>query len=345
MDFTLPTIDIVVEQGLSWTTLVGGFVASSFLGVKLGYEYFKYSVSSLQGNNPNVPWDWMEIQRVVVLLIILGAYSPIAEGFTMAMSTVNAITQKSDGVISDVDEAAVKWKNASADSDNQEKIKKLKRQIASEDEPAKKEYLEKMLKRREDGEDIKKKLGMNNDELNLSLFQMLNPANWVKLGLLKISEIFGSIVKAIVGFFFITIFKVAIIFGPIVIGFGVIFRDKPMQFLNQLLLIGLVFTTMNILDMLITNYIHATFTGEVSMYSVIAFNIGIIGCYLYVKKITTWFAGATGMDGIMGRGVGAVTTLAGGAMIGAGMAAKGGGALKNVGKTTLAAGNRSSKKD
>jgi hypothetical protein len=114
------------------------------------------------------------------------------------------------------------------------------------------------------------------------------------------------------------------VFGPIVLAFGIIFKDKPIQYLNQMLTLGLVFTTLNILDMLMASFMISSFASP-SVGQAVAFDLAMIGCYLSAFKLTSMFVGATGLNSIMGRGMGVAAGGAAAVMGGVAMAAGGSG--------------------
>jgi len=328
------SMDGIVQQALSWTTMIGAFLTSSFIALKFYYEYARYSVGAIQGNDVSIPWDWNEVVRVIFLCLVLSMYKPIASSFTESISYINSSTAPSTDINAKLRKAANKWYISSQQASVNEDVKMYKAQ--------KKEYdasgnvlmsmvTDQLIQRSKiepvfgtdgtpDGgsqQNAETNESMANgtygDKVGASMFGgdfMANAINGITL-------LVSSLIKWAIGTFMGVVFKLAIVFGPIVLAFGVFFREKPINFLNKVLTIGLVFTTMNVLDMIFMQFMMDSLT-EPSVKEAIAFNIAMIGSYYSAFKMTTWFVGDSGMTSLMSRGVGAAV---GGIAAGVGAAA------------------------
>lgn len=322
----VPTMTSAVSQAMNWTVVVGAFLATTFISVKFAWEYFKYSLGAAQGNDVSVVWDWQEIVRVVFILVLLGSYKPLAEGITGAMRNINSITQVGSDANSEMVKAANKHYLASNKDLIQADYDKYKAAVDKVQDPVEKKKLEKIL-----ATDFYKKWagqmdgtpdgseenvydqfqdGIENMTGQNGMGSMISQAfTGAMTGLLSL---LASIIKWVVGTFIKMVFQIGIIFGPLVLAFGIFFKDKPIQYMNQMLTLGLVFTTLNILDTLTTHFMVHAF-AEPSAKEAVAFNLAMIGAYLSAFKITNLFVGQTGINSIMGRGLG----VAGGAVAGA----------------------------
>jgi hypothetical protein len=335
-----PSMDATLSQALRWTTMIGLFLASMFWALKLGYEYFKYSLGALQGNNVNVMWDWQEMSRVFLIITMIGMYTPLATGFTSAVSQINSITQTDSSVSQKLQKTAndyyVKSKKA-GDSEKNKKLKEQLQQAKNEGNEAKINAIEKIIERRsvsaKDPNDYATTgtvdgANSTQGEQTMSLFT-LDPAEWLLQAFNGLVLVIGTAIKWVVGLLLKIVFKVGIAFGPIVLAFGIIFRDKPIQFFNQILTIGFVFTTLNLLDIMYMYFIAEYTVSDMSVSESISVNLGMIGCYLSAFKITTWFVGQSGMNSIMNKAVAAggaivATAVMGGAALAGGAGAVGG---------------------
>lgn len=332
-----PTFDIIVNKALNWTTVIGVFLASTFLSLKLGYEYFKYSMGAAQGNDVNVVWDWQEMSRVFVIITLIGCYTPLATGVTKAMSEINSITQADSAINDKLEHAANVWYVKNHNAIEYDMLIKLKQQYAdakAKGDSKKMEVLDSEIKKMRseafenaDGS-VEGSTSTTEEKEDASFWSAINPARFFENALIGLTAIIADAIKLIVGMFVKTIFKVGICFGPIVLAFGVFFKEKPISYLNQMLTLGMVFTTLNILDLLFLYFFDQYVTTDVGVGESLAINLSMIGCYLSVMKITSMFIGQIGMNSMMNRGMGAATMIVAGAVAGVGKAAasgKGGG--------------------
>lgn len=345
----VPTMNSAVSQAMNWTVVIGAFLATSFISVKFAWEYFKYSLGSAQGNDVSVVWDWQEIVRVVFILILLGSYKPLSEGVIGGLRSINEITQKDTSMNDQLTAAANKHYIASMEGKKNDLEKILVQKYNAEGDQKKKEAIKKLIDNyvagtadgTVDGGDANVVSQFNEGVENMTGEN--GGGNFISMGISMafngLTYLLSSIIKWVVGTFIKMIFQIGIVFGPIVLAFGIFFRDKPIQYMNQMLAIGFVFTTLNILDMLFMNFVMHSF-ADPSGKEAIAFNLAMIGAYLSAFKITQMFIGVTGLNSLMGRGLGVAGGFVAGALSVGGMAATGGGsaamgaASKGVQKTT-----------
>ncbi len=325
-----PTFDSVVSQALGWTSIIGVFLSSSFLALKLGYEYFKYSLGAAQGNDVNVVWDWQEVVRVFVIITLIGCYTPLSKGVTSAISEINSITQPNSTMNDKLKASANLWYVKNHHAVEYELIQKLRAnkkdaQLAGNTEKV--QVLDAELKRLggevyantngdPDG-DVSTKAEKEEGEF----WSMLNPAKVFENALIGLTAILADAIKIIMGMFVKIIFKVGIILGPLVLAFSIFHKEKAIGFFNKMVSLGLVFTTLNILDLIFLHFYDAYVTTDVSVGESLAINLSMIGCYLSAFKLTSMFMGEAGLGSVMGRGMGAATAVAGAVAMGIGKAA------------------------
>jgi hypothetical protein len=321
-----------VEQAMNWTSLIGVFLVSTFMSMKLGWEYFKMST---QGSESN--WDWSEYGRVLVLLIMITFFKPLATSITGSLKGLNEITQSGSKNNQKLRDVANDYNVKRINVEHDEKVKKLNARTNSENDPIKRMQIE-MFATKESAGKLARVEGMadlategKESQIEEGL-QNVNGENggdsifWLSITSLLnlITHFLAGIVKWTIGTFVKVVFQVGIVFGPIVLAFGIIFKDKPIQYLNQMLTLGLVFTTLNILDMLMASFMISSFASP-SVGQAVAFDLAMIGCYLSAFKLTSMFVGATGLNSIMGRGMGVAAGGAAAVMGGVAMAAGGSG--------------------
>lgn len=353
VDWSTPTINSVVSQALNWTIVIAGFLVSTFMAVKFAWEYFKMST---QGADLN--WDWNELLRVMFLLLIIGSYAPLAIGVTEAFRSINHITQVNSDMNNELRNEANKYYIKRVKVEGNEKLQKINTLIENETDSKRRavmiDFKNKHLMKT--SENFAKAdgtpLGAETSDIEVMKENAENLSGMNGLGDMgsgMIVSMFNSlthflavIVKWIIGTFVKVIFQIGIVLGPIVLAFGVFFREKPVQYMNQMLTLGLVFTTLNILDMLMLSFAkHAMVNPSVG--EAVAFDLAMIGAYLSAFKLTNLFVGATGINSLMGRGLGvaaggAAAVIGGVAMLSSGGASGSGGGspLASVARTTSA---------
>ena len=342
-----PSMDAAVSQALRWTTMIGLFLASMFWALKLGYEYFKYSLGALQGNNVNVMWDWQEMSRVFLIITMIGMYTPMATGFTSAISQINSITQTDSSINNKLKEAANKYYVKSKMASGSEKNKKLLHELEvakSKGHDFKAKAIQNLLDRRNDPKEYASNGTVDGgtatqeqqDNAQWGSILSLNISDWFAEAFCEFTRIVAAGIKWTVGIFIKLVFKIGLVFGPIVLAFGILFRDKPIQYINQMLTLGFVFTTFNLLDIMFMYFLSEYVVSDVSPTESIAVNLAMIGAYLSAFKITGWFIGQSGMNSLMNKAVGfggamVATAVVGGAALAggtsaiSGMASSGGG--------------------
>lgn len=328
----VPTMNSAVKEGMNWTVLIGGFLASSFIAVKFGWEYFKYSLGAAQGNDVKVTWDWQEIVRVLFIMLLLGSYVPLATGVTDALRGINSITNTSSSMHGELRDVADKYFMESVGAEKMETVRKLNALKNEDNDPQKRKIIDNFVDREYgvmngtvNGGDIGEKPGIDGavEDMTGENGSSGYISQLLASGFNSLTYLLSSIVKWIIGTFIKMVFQIGLVFGPIVLAFGIFFRDKPMNYMNQMLTLGFVFTTLNILDMLFWNFVKHTF-NDPSVSASIAFNLAMIGAYLSAFKITNMFVGISGINSIMGRGLGVAATGAAAVLGGIGMAAGGG---------------------
>lgn len=330
----LPTMNNVVSSALSWTTTVGAFLVLTFMVLKFALEYFKYSLSTINGNNPGTLWDWNEVFRVLILLLLLGAYVTLAEGFTGAIKSINEITQKSsemNGKLGKLADDFYVKSMAAAHNEDYQKLMAYKAKLVEQGSAGNEKTIEAIdmvasnMAYKEYG-DATNSTGQGHlDAMYNEDGDFQNPdESWglaasLRRLLLWIVMLISWVIKIAIGTGIKIIFSIGIVLGPIVIAFSLFSKDKLPHYLNMMLTLGFAFTTINILDMLVAYYLDytVTTTDTWSYSQTFTFALVMIGCYFMVYKITSWFVGTVGMGGIMAGGAMKLAALAAGGVIAA----------------------------
>lgn len=333
----MPTLNVITEKGLQWTTTIGVFLVTSFFGLKLGIEYFRYSLSTLQGNEVSVMWDWNEILRAIFIVILIGGYYPLAEGVSGAIRSINAITEKDSSINQELQANANMYfvhRKALTESPEYAKLHEAREFFKSKGESEVVEGLNKELNKmavdlysgEADGTITGSEVSEEQILQNTADIGMFDFKKHFEAALMGFANLVSDLIKLVMGWFLKFVFMIGIVFGPIALAFGIFFKDKPIQFFNLMLTLGFSFTTLNILDMLMLYFQREHVIGS-GVAETFAFALIQIGCYFSVFKMTSWFIGTVGMNSIMSAGMGKVAGAAAAGVMVAGAAATGGKSL------------------
>lgn len=319
----MPTMNFAVTSALAWTTTIAAFLVATFIGLKLGIEYFKYKMSTINGNEVGVVWDWMEIMRVMLLLLLIGAYYPLADGITSGIKSINEITHKSSDMNQNLTKIANDHYVRSIALANSFLYQNMEGYRKTAEENGHKESVDviKALQshvaysqfgKNADGTPTGDPAAVIDDN-GMAVQKVeggtMEDYNWVKKMCVGILSFFAFIIKVVMGMFLKIVFMVGVVFGPIVLALSIFFKDKLMSFFNSMLTIGFAFTTLNILDMIVLYFEAHYMSPTSSVYESAAFSLIMIGCYFNVFKITSWFIGSVGMNSIMSSGMGKIAAV------------------------------------
>lgn len=317
--------------------IMGGFVL-----LKLGWEYLKYSLNSVNDSNfVGKIFDLTEASRVLVLIFLLSLYIPLVQSFMGAFRTFNHATQINDMTASKAQEILNEYdfyylKAQTNTNLFGEEYMDLNYMVYSDDSygelmeafhtpPEKKSWWD--------------RLSFSIDDFVASI---LNVAAY---GITKFIFFgFSAYCKVVL--------KLLVIIGPLAIVMSVLFKDKFMSWFSAFLNTGLVFVLLNILNYIVLNFLMADWNmladtahqndASLNIWKSIAFNVAIIGSYFSVFRLTALWVGNTLAGAIISKGLSVAGVVAGLALMGASTAknavsggaggAKGGGSSGNLGK-------------
>lgn len=337
---------MVQMQGIAWIIAVVVFLLS------FGFGYLQSGVAALLGRE-NSGGGFFKADNLfysLFILILLGAYSPIASTLETSINYINSISKVDSKDIANIaNETTFKdqqirsaiW--AANQNDNQELKKK--------------------------GIIILDKLGVNEDEFmanedkfSSSLIDerpwyekaayFLDFRNWPTIIFGAMGQLIMGIIRGVVLMFTYFYFKLLFLLGPFAFAFAVNkrFQDLITDWLGAVLSTGLVFTTMNIIDYMYSAIMKNRMAehninvdmGAQSAFEIV-FNLGFIVLYLSAFKLTKTFVPGKGLGAAMvGKTIALGAAAVGGAAIAAGGAvggAKGAAAVKNLADATSKAGS------
>lgn len=335
ISFDVDVMNPAIKQAINRLSIVSIALLTSFIGLKLGYEYFKKSVDTLGGDDMSKVWDWHEIVRVILLTILIGVYTPLAQGIVTAIRGVNEMTAMSPKAQEDYKRMSDYYYNSKKDyllKSEEEKIK-----AASNDKytQMKSSFMTKMavdeVNKTNGDWDGESGSGQSVEESNEEFWDEAGILSFLTRGFSEFTSWLAGGIKGVVGVFSKIIFSFGLVIGPLAIAFSVLWKEKLLHYFTSMLTLGFVFTTMNVLQMVSERYmLEVAKSGE--FFNGLAVDLAVIACYLSAFKLTNLFVGKAGLGGVASRAI----------AVGAGAVAAGVGAVAMVaskGKTSGGAGN------
>ena len=287
----------------------------------LAYNYFKNGVATFLGDENKFP-DYMDIARCLCLVFCITLYIPIAKALVGTMDVVNQASSMDSSYSGQFQSLADEFLNMQ-EVDQQDRMNQ-----ALEEEMRGGEYSQyaaaEMDKQESETE--------NGSEAGSGGFwAAMNPANWVSIAISAISKIMYSIVKLVILGITSIVIKVLVIVGPLAFAFSIlpVFGKQLEQWFGTLLNAGMVFTTINILDLIQVNILEHVVNDKQSllesantMVATLIINTILIFVYCSVFWLTGKFVGKGDAGRIISKIVGTATAVIGGAIGGGAVAAK-----------------------
>jgi hypothetical protein len=356
--FNVGDIDAVISKGMVQMQKIAWIIAIVVFLLSFGFGYLQSGVASLL--NKESSGGFFKADNLfysLFILILLGAYSPIAATLESSINYINSI--------SEVDSQDI----ANLANNTQFKDQQIRAAIWAANQNEDQELKKK-------GIIILDKLGVNEDEFRANedkysttalidekdwmdkLAYFMDLRNWPTIVFGAMGQILMGIIRGVVLMFTFFYFKLLFLLGPFAFAFAVNkrFQDLITDWLGAVLSTGLVFTTMNIIDYMhsaimksrMANHNQNIDLGAQSAFEIV-FNLGFIILYLSAFKLTKTFVPGKGLGAAMvgktialgAAAVGATAMAAGGAA-----AASGGGkAMKNLSDITSKATSAFRKND
>jgi hypothetical protein len=331
-------ISVAIDMAIIWAnTMLFGFLA-----LKLGAEYFRYSVSTIQGNNYNVVFDFNEVVRVLLLVILLSVYKPLTVGVTATFREIQKQTNMSETFGDGYARGVGKFYQGVVESSDKEKFmrfQKMKERYSENGENHKAvltDYIVAVEGQRMFGNAANQNLSIDNvpegfgsnstrDAIAASgAGGFVWTYDIIKQIIVWLAGIFAYVIKIVVTMGVKGAFMIGLVFGPLAIAMSIFFKQLLVKYLDRMLNLGFTIVTINILDSLFGMFSEKFSMADTSMYETIAFSLLIVAGYFSVFKITSWFIGATGMNSLINTAIG--KAAAGAALVATGVSMAAGGA-------------------
>lgn len=345
--FNVGDIDGVISKGMGQMQKIAWIIAVVVFLLTFGFGYLQSGVASLLGKESSGGFFNAEnLFYSLFILILLGAYSPIASTLESSINYINSI--------SEVDSQDI----ANLANNTQFKDQQIRAAIWAanqNDDPE--------LKKK--GIIILDRLGVNEDAFRANedkysttalidekswmekLSYFVDPRNWPTIIFGAMGQILMGIIRGVVLMFTYFYFKLLFLLGPFAFAFAVNkrYQDLISDWVGAVLSTGLVFTTMNIIDYMHSAIIKSRMANSNPNFDIgaqsafeIVFNLGFIILYLSAFKLTKTIVPGKGLGAAMvGKTIALGAAAVGGAAMAAGGAAAssaGGKAMKNLSDIT-----------
>lgn len=344
-EFMSNSVEIIIYRVIKVALVMG----SIFYFINLGYNYISSSIGQLSGKKDEGFFKLNELIRTVVLLICISFYAQIARVITEGVDFMNSFTAPASKQSEWLDKQAKEYKKMDNLNIKTLKIKaledKLKDPEATENQ---KDFAKKQLAELE--------AETQEDEQSGGFFGIFEKIYaFVRyLPMLFIHGVTGlilGIIRIIILLMAVVVFKVLLILGPLAFAFSILppFRDKIDEWFGTLIGVGLVFTTINILDHLVYEIffqmVEQGYMAGAYDLAMLGFDITIIVCYILCFWLTSKWVGKGDAGRVLSKAVGLTTMAVGAGLAKAGISAGGVGGGSGIVGNVASAGKDAIKDD
>ncbi|MFN4083977.1 MAG: hypothetical protein ACK4K9_10120 [Bacteroidia bacterium] len=329
------TVDAAVEAALSHIIPIAGGLAIVLFILTTAFNFFMNSIKSLKGGEGGSFFDFEEFIRTIIIVAIIFTYKPVVGTVTDLVDTLTKMTAVQEKVIQDLQAYADNTVNGASNPDST-----IKTTVNSDI----------------NGYENNPLYNSNPNEREIGWFDKmvgyLDPITWFNMLLSSACALILAIIRIIISAFMFIVYKVLICLGPFALAFSVLpmFRNQADNWFGTLLGTGLVFVTLNILDVMFYEYVKSYITtanvidNRLNYFANIAFNISIVISYLSAFWLTSKMIGKGDSGKILSKGV-SLATMAAMAAVSGGASTAGSGATKMGNTGNVASSSKDAFKD
>lgn len=303
--FENDTFQSVTEQMTKQTQAIAIGLAVFLFLLTLGYNYVKTSIDSVTGDKEGKIVDIKDIIRCIVIIFFISIYSltllPAINGTVRTFNKLTLPSTEQQGKLS----AAIKEQMEERKAKEKQEVITAANQILNDPKAS-----------ADDKETAQNIIDHQDPSLWSEISEVFNLDKYIaKFGAWLWGEcmnILSSLVKMIVGIISVILFKFLLVIGPLALAVSIVpmFRNQIDIWFGTLINVGLVVTTMHILDCLMYGLINITYSADSfsyeDMHVVNAVNATIVVLYLMSFWLTSKWIG----KGDGGRFVSKAVTLA-----------------------------------
>jgi hypothetical protein len=329
------TVDTAVEAALSHIIPIAGGLAIVLFILSTAFNFFMNSIKSLKGGEGGSFFDFEDFIRTIVIVAIIFTYKPVVGTVTDLVDTLTKMTAVQEKVVQDLQAYADNTVNGASNPDST-----IKTTVNNDANSGGNNAL----------------YNSNPDESEPGWFDKmigyLDPITWFNMLLSSACALILAIIRIIISAFMFVVYKVLICLGPFALAFSVLpmFRNQVDNWFGTLLGTGLVFVTLNILDVMFYEYVKSymntanVIDNRANYLANIAFNISIVISYLCAFWLTSKMIGKGDSGKILSKGV-SLATMAAMAAVSGGASAAGSGAAKMGNAGNVASSSKDAFKD
>jgi hypothetical protein len=331
----MDTMDPMTTDLIQKVAAVAASIAGICFVCSLAHNYFKSSFKSLFTQDASEFPNYMEIGRGVVMIICIAAYPAIAQILSTTVETLNSKTNTSNLVV----EVANTAKNAATEtmafSWKDRIVLELRKAgigyALTEKEKQEQAYAKNSIENSDGAPDS----AVNPEGEKAGIFDlgaMLDPANWIPSGLNFLTHMIVGVIHIIIAGFAVIMFKVLLIVGPLAFAFSILpaFENQLSNWFGTLLNVGFVFTTLNIMEHIVSGMYTYIYSHHTAMESLNVFVLDLVIIFSTCSSfwITSKFVGKGDGGRVLTKLVNSAVTAA--TMVAGAAVPKGGGNLSNV---------------
>jgi hypothetical protein len=320
------TVDAAVEAALSHLVPIAGGLAIVLFILSTAFNFFMNSIKSLKGGEGGSFFDFEEFVRTIIIVAIIFSYKPVISTVTDLVDTLTKMTYVQEKIIQDLQAYADNMVTEASNPDSVIKIPGDNTNSEGNSNGNSALY---------DSNPKQREIGWFDKILGY-----IDPVTRINLLISSACAVILSIIRIIISAFMFVVYKVLICLGPFALAFSVLpmFRNQVDNWFGTLLGTGLVFVTLNILDVMFYEYVKNYITtaniidNRINFISNIAFNLAIVISYLCAFWLTSKMIGKGDSGKILSKGVSLATMAAMAALSGgASSAGSGSSNSSNVG--------------
>ncbi|MFN7012659.1 MAG: hypothetical protein ACK4ON_00145 [Bacteroidia bacterium] len=329
------TVDAAVEAALSHIIPIAGGLAIVLFILSTAFNFFMNSIKSLKGGEGGSFFDFEEFIRTIVVVAIIFTYKPVVGTVTDLIDTLTKMTEVKENVVQELQAYADNTVNGASNPDST-----IKTTVNSDINS--------------DGNNPLYNSNPNEREIGWfdKMMGYLDPITWFNMLLSSACALILAIIRIIISAFMFVVYKVLICLGPFALAFSVLpmFRNQVDNWFGTLLGTGLVFVTLNILDVMFYEYVRIymntvnVIDNSTNFFGNIAFNISIIISYLSAFWLTSKMIGKGDSGKILSKGV-TLATMAAMAAVSGGASSLGSGETKMGNTGNVASSSKDAFKD
>jgi len=325
------TIDPFLLKMILRVSLVAGGMATTLAILNIGYNYIKNALQQLTNQQAERIIDINEIARTLIILALIGLYTPI---ITASMGAIEMVSDKLKMTVDGEDKLTEEYVTKAYDYYfyTNEKIIALEEKVKAEKDEAKREELNRIIE--EEREKLKKGEEIAKDVSGETIRSVMR---W-SIGSIITQRVIGG-VMTVIGLIVENIalgivslgLKILLVLGPLAFAFSIlpVFKNQVSVWASATLNFAFASMTMDIIHALDVQYLFSLSIFPFDFENSIAYNLSKVAIYAMPFWFTAKYVGKGEGGAFVGKMMGMATAAL--AMVMTGGAGAVGGAKGTLG--------------